>query len=239
MCVCAQLPSYVQLFATPWTITRQAALSMGILQPRIPEWVAISSSRGYSWPSHSTHISICIGRWVLYHWAAWEAMSTIQWICPSSNLNVVAAVLVAPSWVTLCNPMDCSLLGSSVHGIFQAIILERVVISSFSRGSSWPRVMNPFFLCLLHWQAGSLPLASPGKLKMLRYTGWSLWGQSLLIHSISRISIYSRQKTKDLISQICLSRRNSNQPIESRCSDQGLLSQLSHFSDFWQVNSLH
>ena len=36
---------------------------------------------------------------------------------------------------TLCNPMDCSLPGSSVHGIFQARVLEWVAIS-FSRGSS-------------------------------------------------------------------------------------------------------
>ena len=31
---------------------------------------------------------------------------------------------VAQSCLTLCNPMDCSLPGSSVHGIFQAIVLE-------------------------------------------------------------------------------------------------------------------
>ena len=37
-----------------------------------------------------------------------------------------------------CNPMDYSLPGSSVHGIFQARILEQVAIS-YSRGSSWPR----------------------------------------------------------------------------------------------------
>ena len=40
--------------------------------------------------------------------------------------------------LTLCDPMDCSLPGSSVHGILQARILEWVAISS-SRGSSWPR----------------------------------------------------------------------------------------------------
>ena len=33
---------------------------------------------------------------------------------------------------TLCDPMDCSLPGSSVHGIFQAIVLEWIAIS-FSR----------------------------------------------------------------------------------------------------------
>ena len=39
---------------------------------------------------------------------------------------------------TLCNPMNCGPQGSSVHGIFQARILEWVVIS-YSRGSSPPR----------------------------------------------------------------------------------------------------
>ena len=45
---------------------------------------------------------------------------------------------VAQSCPTLCNPMDCSLPGSSVHGILQARILEWVAIP-FSRGSSQPR----------------------------------------------------------------------------------------------------
>ena len=45
---------------------------------------------------------------------------------------------VAQSCLTLCNPMDCSLPGSSVCGIFQARILEWVAIA-FSRRSSQPR----------------------------------------------------------------------------------------------------
>ena len=45
---------------------------------------------------------------------------------------------VTQSCPTLCNPMDCSLPGSSIHGIFQARVLEWVAIS-FSRGSSQPR----------------------------------------------------------------------------------------------------
>ena len=47
-------------------------------------------------------------------------------------------VLVAQLCPTLCNPMDCSPPGSSVHGIFQARILEWVAIV-LSRVSSWPR----------------------------------------------------------------------------------------------------
>ena len=45
---------------------------------------------------------------------------------------------IAQSCLTLCNPMDCSLPGSSIYGIFQARVLEWVAIS-FSRGSSRPR----------------------------------------------------------------------------------------------------
>ena len=47
-------------------------------------------------------------------------------------------VLVTQLCPTLCNPMDCSLPGSSVCGISQARILEQVAIP-FSRGSSQPR----------------------------------------------------------------------------------------------------
>ena len=45
---------------------------------------------------------------------------------------------VAQSCLTLSDPMDYSLPGSSTHGIFQARVLEWVVIA-FSRGSSQPR----------------------------------------------------------------------------------------------------
>ena len=48
------------------------------------------------------------------------------------------------SCLTLCEPMDCNMSGSSVHGIFQARILEQVAIS-FSRGSSWPRNWTQVF----------------------------------------------------------------------------------------------
>ena len=51
---------------------------------------------------------------------------------------MLVLVLAAQSCPTLCNPMDCSPPGSSVHEIFQARILEWVAIS-FSRESSHPR----------------------------------------------------------------------------------------------------
>ena len=65
---------------------------------------------------------------------------------------------VAKSCLTLCDLVDYSLPGSSVHGIFQARILERVAIS-FSRGSSQPRDQTHTF-CL---EDGSFISVPPGK----------------------------------------------------------------------------
>ena len=61
-------------------------------------------------------------------------------ISKGSNFKLPGSVkvLIAQSCLTLCNPMDCSPPGFSVHRILQARILEWVAIS-FSRGSSQPR----------------------------------------------------------------------------------------------------
>ena len=67
--------------------------------------------------------------------------------CPSKILFTIqlsalevdlSAMLNHFSHVPLCDPMDCNLPGSSVHGILQARILEWIAMPS-SRGSSWPR----------------------------------------------------------------------------------------------------
>ena len=57
----------------------------------------------------------------------------------SCNMRQGGGCLVTKSCLSLCDPMDCSLPGSSVHGISQARVLEWVAISS-SRGSSWPGI---------------------------------------------------------------------------------------------------
>ena len=62
MCVCCVLShSVVSDSVTPWTVARQAPLSMWILQARILEWVAMSSSKGSSQPRDRTQISHTAG----------------------------------------------------------------------------------------------------------------------------------------------------------------------------------
>ena len=68
----------------------------------------------------------------------------------------------------LYDPKDCSPPGSSVHGILKGRLLEWVAMPS-SKGSSDPGI-EPGLLCLLHWQAGSLPLAPPGKPPSTEYS---------------------------------------------------------------------
>ena len=73
---------------------------------------------------------------------------------------------------TLCNPMDCSPPGSSVHGILQARILEWIAVP-FSRGSSQPRdqtqvshIVGGFFKVWVTLNIGEYwrgsPIPSPG-----------------------------------------------------------------------------
>ena len=55
-----------------------------------------------------------------------------------ASIHTHTCVLVTQSCLTLCDPMNCSPPGSSVHGILQARILEWFVMPS-ARGSSQPR----------------------------------------------------------------------------------------------------
>ena len=64
--------SPVQLFATPWTIALQAPLSMGILQARILELVAMPSSRESSQCRDGIQVSRTVGRFFT-NWATREA----------------------------------------------------------------------------------------------------------------------------------------------------------------------
>ena len=71
----------------------------------------------------------------------------------------------AQSCLTLCDPLDCSLPGSSVHENSPGKNTG-VGCKLSSRGSSWLRAQT-CISCLLNWQAGSLSLAPPGKPRLL------------------------------------------------------------------------
>ena len=88
--------------------------------------------------------------------ATWEALedqdsthfSFLRWRRPS-QLHMCRKAKLLQSYSSLCDPMDCGLPGSSVHGISQARILEWVAIS-FCRRSSLTQGLNLGLLCFLH-----------------------------------------------------------------------------------------
>ena len=78
-------------------------------------------------------------------WCYWLPLAESQASVPRTSWGLFYLIHwkesesdVAQSCPTLCDPMDCSLWDSSIHGVFQARELEWVAIS-FSRGSSRPR----------------------------------------------------------------------------------------------------
>ena len=123
----------------------------GIFQARILEGVAMPSSRGSSWPRNQTCVS-CIGRQILYHYATREApylLSEVEWS------------EIAQSCPTLCDPMDCSLPGSSIQGIFQARGLEEGAICSIKSYHKMMAIItapSSISLCLIYFTHSSLCL---------------------------------------------------------------------------------
>ena len=89
----------------------------GIFPARILEWAAIPSQRSNAGLLHCRHI--------IYHLRHQGSQRGLRWLYESE-------MLVTQSCPPLCDPMDCSPIGSTVQGILQGIF-------SFPRGSSWPR----------------------------------------------------------------------------------------------------
>ena len=104
---------------------------------------------------------------ILSKWSERPMLSNLyadlsQFLYSSSFQSFKAAIAlcsVIQLCLTLCDPMEYSWPGSSVHGIFQARILAWVAISS-SRGSS--QGLKLCLLQFLHWQADSLPMSPWG-----------------------------------------------------------------------------
>ena len=105
---------------TPWTVTCQAPLSIKFSRQEYWSWLPFLSPGDLSKPGIE------------------PGFPALQMDSLPSELPGKPKSEVTQLCLTLYDFMDCSLPGSSVHGIFQARILEWVAIS-FSRESSQPR----------------------------------------------------------------------------------------------------
>ena len=113
-----------------------------------------SQEQSESWQNHFT------SRFHFHFSCIWHKISLCVSVCLCISVWVWVCVCVCEhelghiqlqSYPTLCNPMDSSPPGSSVHGILQARILEWVAMPC-SRGSSGPRDLNLCFHQLLHYR---------------------------------------------------------------------------------------
>ena len=139
----------------------------GILWARILQWVTISFSRGSSLTS-DPHC-----RQVLYHLSTREVHNVCMCVCVCVCVYVYIYMYIhicihtsmrAKSLQlcsTLCDPMDCSLPGSSVHGLLQAGMLEWVAMPSY-RGTFQPRDRIHVF-CSYCIAGGFFTAKPPGK----------------------------------------------------------------------------
>ena len=91
---------------------------------------------------------------------AWWGLCLLPFPQISLSIYLISACMHAQSFPTLCAPMGCNPRGSSVHGLFQARILEWVAISLSSR-SSWPKDWTVIscssctgWQILYHWATG-------------------------------------------------------------------------------------
>ena len=128
-----KLLSHVRLFAIPWTAAYQAPPSTGYSMQEYRSGVPL--------PAPLQGLKDAFLSLELVSSASIKRDQGLPWWLSGKETACNAGESeseIAQSCPTLCNPLDCSLSGSSVHGIFQARVLEWIAIS-FSRGSSRPR----------------------------------------------------------------------------------------------------
>ena len=123
--------SRVPLFVTPMDYSPPGSSVHGIFQPRILEWVAISPLGNLPNPGIKpmSLLTPALASRFFTTSPTWEGLLfyEVEWS------------EVAQSCPTVCNPVDCSPLGSPVYGILWARILEWVAVS-FSRDLPGPGI---------------------------------------------------------------------------------------------------
>ena len=89
---------------------------------------------------------------------------------------------------TLCSPLNCSLPGSSVHEIDFLGKNTGVSCCALLQDIFQNEGLNLCLLCLLYWQAGSLPLVPPGKPFLVYQFSPSVMSDSLPPHGLQHAS---------------------------------------------------
>ena len=125
----------------------------GILQARILEWVAISSSRGSSWPRDWNCIS-CTGWHILYYWATWPDTAASSLWMPIS-FQMLTSIFSGDAPTSLCK------MGTNKMGGRQLVNAAWLILPFFPIRYFLPtRKLICHFSAHL-WASGELPAVYP------------------------------------------------------------------------------
>ena len=143
----------------PWTVARQAPQSVGFPRQEYCSGLWFPSPGDLPNPGiEPASPAMQADSLPLSHWGSpIELVPSLEQRCSYFKYSSIKKESkVTQSCLTVCDPMDCSLPGSSIHGIFQARVLKWVAVS-FSRGSSRSRDWTQVYLhyrqmlyCLSH-----------------------------------------------------------------------------------------
>ena len=147
LCMCAKSLQLYLTFCHPSDCSPPGSSVQGILQARILEYVAVPSSRGSFWPRDQ----ICIS--YIFCWLPCGSAGN-ESTCNAGDLGSIPG-LGRPPGEGKGDPLQYPGLENFMDYIVHEVAKSQTWLSNFHFTSS----------CLLHWQAGSLPLAPPGKPK--------------------------------------------------------------------------
>ena len=131
-------------------------------------------------------------------------------------------VLSLQSCPALCDSMDCSPPGSSVHGDSPGKNTE-VGCHALLQGIFPTQGLNPCLLCLLHWQVGSLPQAPPRNLD--KWINNMIYSKNGILFAIKRNELLIHATTCIYLENIMLKEETSHERahhcmLSFVCNDQ-------------------
>ena len=122
ICILCMYVFVISPFATPWTVAHQASLSVGFSRQEYRSGLLFSPPGSFPNQGSNLHL-LCLLHW--HHLRSYSSLAA-----------AAAAIKSLQSCPTLCDPIDGSPPGSSVHGIFQARVLEWGAIAFSGEGCS-------------------------------------------------------------------------------------------------------
>ena len=133
----------------------------------------------FIWVGFSSCFHFCLQSWMTESFSNVFFWSIVLYLAENIEWHQMWVCVRAQSCLTPCDPVDCSLPGSSVHEILQTRILEQAAIS-YSKGLSWPKDQTHVscISCLGRWILYHCTTwASPLDVRPVLKSNFALWAE--------------------------------------------------------------